>query len=81
MVLREILHHARAGGVRRVIGRYVPTQRNELVREHYPTLGFTFADSDGLGATTWIIQTDADIEAAPMALDRSAFERGTAERA
>ncbi len=74
MVLREILHHARARGIVRVIGRYLPTERNGMVREHYPNLGFELVADDGAGATTWAIDTAAEIAAAPMAVDRAGFD-------
>ena len=41
MVLREILEHARAAGVHKLRGAYRPTDRNNLVIDHYAKLGFT----------------------------------------
>ena len=41
MVLREILEHARAAGIRKLVGVYRPTERNMLVIDHYAKLGFT----------------------------------------
>jgi predicted enzyme involved in methoxymalonyl-ACP biosynthesis len=41
MVLREILEHARAAGIRKLRGTYKPTDRNKLVVDHYAKLGFT----------------------------------------
>jgi FkbH-like protein len=73
MVLREILHHARACGVRKVIGVFLPTERNGMVRDHYAKLGFTQLGEDGSGRTTWELDTDVEIEAAPMEVDRSGF--------
>jgi hypothetical protein len=43
------------------------------VAEHYPKLGFEPAGDDGTGRTAWSIATGADIPAAPMEVDRSAF--------
>ncbi|HYW54237.1 MAG TPA: HAD-IIIC family phosphatase [Dongiaceae bacterium] len=71
MVLREILHHARARGVERLIGRYLPTARNGLVRDHYRTLGFAPAGSGAAGETTWELDTAVEIAPAPMAVDRA----------
>jgi FkbH-like protein len=74
MVLREIVHHARLRGVKRLVGLYLPTARNGMVRDHYGALGFSLAAADESGATTWELGTDAEIEAAPMAVDRAGFE-------
>jgi FkbH-like protein len=73
MVLREILAHARAHGIRKVIGVYRPTERNEMVREHYAKLGFAALGGDADGSTRWELDTDAEVEGAPMEIDRSAF--------
>ena len=72
-VLREILDRAGASGARRVIGKYLPTERNELVRDHFRKLGFELVEEDRLGATTWTIDVGADVEAAPMIVERADF--------
>jgi len=73
MVLREIIAHARAMGVRRLIGVYRPTERNGMVREHYAKLGFLPAGEDASGETTWQLRTEAEIEEAPMEVQRLGF--------
>jgi FkbH-like protein len=40
MVLRELIARARACGIARLTGYFIPTGRNELVRDHYASLGF-----------------------------------------
>ncbi len=75
MVLREILLHAKANGVRRVIGVYRPTERNDLVRDHYEKLGFKLVTREQSGVTTWELDAGADVEPAPMTVERSGFER------
>ncbi|MFC6746397.1 HAD-IIIC family phosphatase [Methylobacterium persicinum] len=58
MVLQELLHHARAAGVRRLVGEWRPSGRNDMVRDHYAKLGFT-ADGEGSeGSTRWTLSTD-----------------------
>lgn len=74
MVLREILQHARAQGVKRIIGVYLPTEKNRLVHDHYANLGFRFVEEDQSGAATWEIETNVDIKAAPMLVKRDGFE-------
>ncbi len=44
-------------GARRLVGRYVPTAKNGLVREHYERLGFAFlGEHDGI--TEWTLPLD-----------------------
>jgi len=38
MVLREVLEHARAAGIHKLTGAYIPTERNKLVIDHYAKL-------------------------------------------
>jgi FkbH-like protein len=78
MVLREILHHARARGVQRLMGVYLPTERNRLVEHHYATLGFRLVEQKDSGATLWELDTAEEVAAAPMTVNRSAFELSTA---
>ena len=57
-VLNELVDAARARGLRRLVGRYLPTPKNALVRDHYAGLGFvrmtdpTEPDSAGAG---WVL--------------------------
>ncbi len=73
-VLQEILYHARRQGIRRIIGHYRPTDRNALVADHYPNLGFTaLRQADG-GRTTWQLDVaTAPLHAVPMQVRRSGF--------
>ena len=51
--LREILLHAREAGIRKLVGIYRPTDRNQLVDDHYAKLGFTRVESDAEGMSRW----------------------------
>jgi len=73
MVLREIAQHARARGARRLVGVFIPTERNGMVRDHYAKLAFRKVAEDPSGRTTWELDTDVEIEAAPMEVERSGF--------
>jgi FkbH-like protein len=73
MVLAEILAHARASGARRVIGTYVPTDRNGLVRDHYLKLGFSLIGIDKDGVSRWAIDSAAEVEPGPMVVERAGF--------
>jgi FkbH-like protein len=45
-VLNAVVESARVWGVRRLLGEYVPTKKNALVKDHYRDLGF-LPKSDG----------------------------------
>jgi FkbH-like protein len=67
MVLRELLEHARAAGIRTIYGTYKPTEKNKLVVEHYAKLGFTKIAEDTSGLTRWeLIVEGANPQPAPM---------------
>jgi FkbH-like protein len=70
MVLRELIHQARARGVRSLTGTYVPTAKNAMVSAHYEKLGFKLIENLDSGATRWELGTHVEIEAAPMTVDR-----------
>lgn len=40
-MLNVIVTRARACGLKRLVGHYLPTEKNALVRDHYAHLGFT----------------------------------------
>lgn len=65
-VLAEILKKARARGVTTLIGDYRPTERNDMVREHYAQLGFKEIERNADGATRWELSTSVKLEGVPM---------------
>jgi FkbH-like protein len=52
-VLQEMMKHAASRGIRKLRGTYIPTDRNKLVEQHYPKLGFMLAGRGESGATVW----------------------------
>jgi len=58
-----VVERARSMGVRRLIGEYIPTKKNGMVKEHYRKLGFlpldNVADTLADGATTWEHRIDS----------------------
>jgi FkbH-like protein len=67
MVLRELLEHARAAGIKKIVGTYKPTDRNKLVVDHYAKLGFAKILEEESGLTRWEFPTNTEgPEAAPM---------------
>jgi FkbH-like protein len=76
MVLREILAHAREAGISKLVGAYLPTDRNKLVIDHYAKLGFTKVREEASGATYWELPVEGtEPESAPMKVLSSGFER------
>lgn len=65
MVLSHLIEQARTHRIETLIGDYVPTPRNALVRDHYRELGFTLASEEG-EATRWTLATTAEIAVLPM---------------
>jgi FkbH-like protein len=55
-VLNAIMQAAKENGCQRVVGEYIPTEKNALVRDHYSKLGF--AAEDGL----WVMDVDRYLE-------------------
>ena len=70
-VLQEILRHAKVQGVRRLLGVYRPTERNQLVEDHYAKLGFQLDATDPDGVTHWSLDVaTAREDEVPMLIDR-----------
>jgi FkbH-like protein len=74
MVLSEVRAHAARRGVTRLIGLYIPTERNALVKDHYAKLGFTpLGEQDG-GITVWEMATDVHSPVPHFVVHRTGFE-------
>ena len=80
MVLRKILEHARAAGIRKLIGTYRPTERNKLVVDHYPKLGFLKMREEESGLTEWelLVESTTDWEKLPMNVVSTGFASAAA---
>ena len=65
-VLCEIMAQARNHGITRLVGEFIPTDRNMMVQKHYQRLGFELAAQNTNGTTLWEISTDVDKSAPPM---------------
>jgi FkbH-like protein len=75
MVLREILKHARAAGIHKLIGIYRPTDRNKLVVDHYAKMGFTKVWEEKSGLTRWkLLVEGANPESVPMKVVSQGFD-------
>jgi len=58
LVTNHLAHVAAERGLARMVGEYIPTPKNDLVREHYPRLGFRQLESDPAGRTLWELRLD-----------------------
>lgn len=58
-LLNHVAGIARARGLKRVTGEYLPTAKNVLVKDHYANLGFTQTGAGEDGATTWELDVGA----------------------
>jgi FkbH-like protein len=72
-ILQHLVREARAAGASELIGRYIPTARNGLVRDHFEKLGFTRIAGEPGGETMWrlAIAEYADREL-PMKIEAAA---------
>jgi FkbH-like protein len=67
MVLREVLEHARRAGIDTLVGVFIPSERNQMVAEHYAKLGFSKTRVTPSGTTEWKLSVDsAIVKSAPM---------------
>ncbi|HEX9595785.1 MAG TPA: hypothetical protein VF982_02805, partial [Anaerolineales bacterium] len=55
-LLNHLVDTARQRGARVLLGEYIPTAKNKLVREHYQDLGFTLAQNAEDGHTRWRLE-------------------------
>ena len=72
-MLGEIAARAQASGIARLIGRYLPTAKNGMVREHYAKLGFDLRAEDADGRREFVLALDGFTgETVPMEIRRQA---------
>jgi FkbH-like protein len=58
LLLNEVVAAARSRGLNRVLGEYIPTAKNGLVRDHYRSLGFEQIGGGPDGTTQWELRVD-----------------------
>jgi FkbH-like protein len=69
MVLKRIAEEARKRGIRKLKGTYIRTNRNKLVEDHYPKLGFVQVGDDGNGCCLYELEVEtASFEDIPIAV-------------
>jgi FkbH-like protein len=67
MVLRELILCARERGIAKLVGRYIPSGRNDMVKDHYAKLGFSAGDREGV----WILNVAVPEPAPTMKISRA----------
>jgi FkbH-like protein len=58
LLLNDLVGHMAQHGLGRVVGEYVPTAKNGLVRGHYQSLGFAHIGGDTGEHTLWELRVD-----------------------
>jgi len=70
-VLQEIIFHARNRGINQLLGTYQPTERNQLVKDHYANLGFESLSDEINSTTYWLLDVASyQEESVPMTIGR-----------
>lgn len=58
MVLKHIVEQAKKRGIQKLRGMYIRTDRNKLVEDHYPKLGFTQVSGPGNPCTFYELEVN-----------------------
>ena len=58
LMLNLVCQTAMDRGLKKIVGSYIPTEKNVLVKEHYPTLGFTLVNSHETGRCDYELLLD-----------------------
>ena len=59
-MLDELCRKCKKAGIKKILGYYFPTQKNEMVRSFYGNMGFTKISEDADKNTTWILDISED---------------------
>lgn len=55
-MLDAVVERAREMGVETLVGRYIPTKKNAMVKEHYPGLGFALVSEEADGTAVYSLE-------------------------
>jgi predicted enzyme involved in methoxymalonyl-ACP biosynthesis len=70
-MLREVAQEAKSRGADLLVGRYVPTAKNNMVRDHYTKLGFDLVGETGGGSLLFHLDlTTYEPPTLPLAVKR-----------
>ena len=73
-LLNHLVALAEELGSRRLVGEYIPTAKNGLVRDHYAGLGFARAGGDDDGNTRWELAIDETWQPRPHFIQESPID-------
>jgi FkbH-like protein len=45
-------------GLKRIVGRYIPTPKNSMVKDFYPSMGFRGVSEDSSGSSVWAMDVE-----------------------
>jgi FkbH-like protein len=79
-ILQHLVHEAKSRAAVELIGRYIPTARNGLVKDHFEKLGFSKVQTDADGATIWRLAV-ADYHDKVLPMKVEAIAAGSASAA
>lgn len=70
-MLAELVRAAREAGVARIVGRFIPSDRNMMVARHYEKLGFDKVSEAASGESVWSLAVaDVVLPSLPMQIVR-----------
>ncbi len=61
-MMDELVKRCKEKGVKRIIGHYYPTAKNNMVKEFYALQGFEKISEDDKGNTDWLFEIDDDYQ-------------------
>ena len=61
-MMDELVHKAKAAGIKTIRGYYYPTAKNKMVRDFYELMGFNLISEDAEGNRTWEFKIEDDYE-------------------
>jgi FkbH-like protein len=59
-MLDLLVQEVSARGGKKLVGCYIPTAKNGMVKDHYPGLGFEALDDNGKGETRWVLNIGSE---------------------
>jgi FkbH-like protein len=80
-MFQELKREARLRGIRHIRGYYIPTKKNAMVKDHYPTLGFAFVGSGDDGSTVWSYDIELNLDEGPLRLSVKRYAGPMVEKA
>jgi predicted enzyme involved in methoxymalonyl-ACP biosynthesis len=54
-MMNMLAEQAKARGMQRIFGQYIPTAKNAMVKEHYARMGFEPIEQANDGSTVWML--------------------------